>query len=112
MAVSPANSATGAPPEPYLRAFSGQLLLVGAGKMGGALLEGWLRLGLDPRRVAALEAQPSPQITALAARGVRLNPEPQTLRDLTAAVIALKPQIAPEVIPAVAPLVSAETVVV
>ena len=26
----------------------GKLLLVGAGKMGGAMLEGWLDLGLDP----------------------------------------------------------------
>ena len=34
-----------------LRDFSGLLVLVGAGKMGGALLEGWLRLGLDPRKL-------------------------------------------------------------
>ena len=40
---------------PSLRDFSGLLVLVGAGKMGGALLEGWLRLGLDPKRVAVLE---------------------------------------------------------
>ena len=32
-----------------LRDFSGTLVLVGAGKMGGAMLEGWLALGLDPR---------------------------------------------------------------
>ncbi len=31
-----------------LREFSGTLVLVGAGKMGGAMLEGWLALGLDP----------------------------------------------------------------
>ena len=30
---------------------AGPLLLVGAGKMGGALLEGWLRQGLDPAAV-------------------------------------------------------------
>ena len=30
---------------------AGPLLLVGAGKMGGALLEGWLRQGLDPTAV-------------------------------------------------------------
>ena len=28
---------------PSLRDFSGPLVLVGAGKMGGALLEGWLQ---------------------------------------------------------------------
>ena len=58
-----------------LRDLSGQLVLVGAGKMGGALLEGWLRLGLDPAQVAVIEPKPSPQIAALAERGVRLNPD-------------------------------------
>ena len=24
------------------------LVLIGAGKMGGAMLEGWLRIGIDP----------------------------------------------------------------
>ena len=54
--------------KPNLRDFSGLIALVGAGKMGGALLEGWLRLGLDPRRLAVLEPQPLPPIAALAAR--------------------------------------------
>ena len=54
--------------------FSGTLVLVGAGKMGGAMLEGWLALGLDPRKIAVLEPKPADEIAALAARGVRLNP--------------------------------------
>jgi hypothetical protein len=32
---------------PDLRNFSGPLVLVGAGKMGSALIDGWLRFGLD-----------------------------------------------------------------
>ena len=32
---------------------SGTLVLLGAGKMGGALLEGWLRSGVDPARIVA-----------------------------------------------------------
>ena len=40
---------------PDLRNFSGPLVLVGAGKMGGALLKGWLRFGIDPAQVAVLE---------------------------------------------------------
>jgi pyrroline-5-carboxylate reductase len=95
-----------------LRNFSGSLVLVGAGKMGGALLEGWLRLGLAPERVAVLEPQPSPQISALTGRGLRLNPDPKTLADVTAVVIALKPQVAAEVVPTLAPLVSGSTAVV
>ncbi len=95
-----------------LRDFSGRLVLVGAGKMGGALLEGWLRLGLDPKRVAVLEPAPSPDIAALASRGLRLNPDLKSLGDVTAVVIALKPQVAAQIVPSLAPLVSGTTVVV
>jgi len=97
---------------PDLQNFSGMLVLLGAGKMGGALLEGWLRLGLDPNQVAVLEPQPSPQISALAQRGLRINPDPNTLSNVTAVVIAVKPQAAAQALPALAPLVSASTVVV
>ena len=97
---------------PDLRDFSGLLVLVGAGKMGGALLEGWLRLGLSPRRVAVLEPNPSPQISALASRGVRLNPEAAALRDASVIVIALKPQAAAEALAALAPNVSASMLVI
>jgi pyrroline-5-carboxylate reductase len=98
--------------ESDLRPFTGTLVLVGAGKMGGALLDGWLRLGLDAHRVAVLEPQPSPEIAALAARGIRLNASTKTLRDVAAIVIAVKPQVAPEVVPTLAPLVGPATVVV
>jgi pyrroline-5-carboxylate reductase len=97
---------------PDLRDLSGLLVLVGAGQMGGALLEGWLRLGLDPKHIAVLEPQPAPQIAALAARGLQLNPDPKTLTDVAALFIALKPQVAGQAMPALAPLVSASTVVV
>ena len=45
--------------------FTGTLVLVGAGKMGGAMLEGWLALGLDPAKVAILEPKPADEIEAL-----------------------------------------------
>jgi pyrroline-5-carboxylate reductase len=95
-----------------LRDFTGNLVLVGAGKMGGALLEGWLRFGLDPNRVVVLEPQPAPSIAALAERGTRINPPAGTLKDASAIVVAVKPQVAAEVLPGVAPLVGASTVVV
>ncbi len=103
---------TGGGPSTDLRSFSGLLVLVGAGKMGGALLEGWLRLGLNPKNAAVLEPQPAPDIAALAQRGVKLNPDPKTLSGATAVVIAVKPQIAAQAVPALAPLVSPSTVVV
>lgn len=86
-----------------LRDVGGQILLVGAGKMGGALLDGWLSLGLDPRNLAVLEPQPSPEIAERAGKGVRLNPDPATVQ-AAAVVIAVKPQTAPDAVPALAAL--------
>ena len=90
----------------------GHLVLVGAGTMGGALLEGWQRLGLAPAQIAVIEPTPSPQIAALVNRGVRLNPDARALTDVAAIVIAVKPQIAPQVLPVVAPMIGKSTVVV
>ena len=49
--------------------------LAGAGKMGGAMLTGWLAGGLDANRVVVVEPFPSDDIKALAANGIRLNPK-------------------------------------
>ena len=98
--------------KPDLHDFSGRIVLVGAGKMGGALLEGWLWFGLDPQKVAVIEPSPAPQISALAARGVEINPDVQTLGQVAAVVIAVKPQIAVQVMPALKPIVAPTTVVV
>jgi len=95
-----------------LRQVSGPLVLVGAGKMGGALLDGWLRLGLAPPQVAVIEPAPSPQISALSARGVRLNPDPAGLRGATAIVVAVKPQIAGEVMPIISSMTAPATLVI
>lgn len=87
------------------------LVLVGAGKMGGAMLEGWLGLGLDPAKLVVVDPQPSNDLVARAALGLRLNPE---LRGMKAAavVIAIKPQLAPEVVPTLGSLIDTSTVLV
>jgi pyrroline-5-carboxylate reductase len=95
-----------------LSAFPGRLVLVGAGKMGGAMLEGWLGLSLDPARVVVLEPQPSEQIIALRSRGLQLNPPDRGAGTTTALIIALKPQGASEVLPGLSRLVGPETLVV
>jgi pyrroline-5-carboxylate reductase len=95
-----------------LRDFSGLLVLLGAGKMGGALLEGWLRLGLDPKNVAVIEPALTPQIAELTQRGVQINPPLQTLKNAAAIVLAVKPQVAPQAIPPLQPLLEPKTVVV
>jgi len=94
-----------------LKDFDGTLVLVGAGKMGGAMLEGWHRLGLKFHQVIALEPEPAPEIITLGQRGLRINPA----LDMVAAnaiVVAVKPQIAPQVLPTLARQVRDDTVVI
>jgi pyrroline-5-carboxylate reductase len=107
--MSPATPAAGSPD---LRGLSGRVVLVGAGKMGGALLEGWLQSGIDPANVAVIEPTVAPAIAALAGRGVTLNPDPGKLADVVAVIIAVKPQVAADVLPALAPMIGASTLVV
>jgi pyrroline-5-carboxylate reductase len=91
---------------------SGTILLAGAGKMGSAMLEGWLALGLSPENVAVIEPQPSRDILALSERGLRLNPARDAAGDVAAVVIAVKPQVADEALPALVTFVGGTTVVV
>lgn len=66
------------------------LTLVGAGKMGGAMLTGWLAQGLDPKKVIVVDPYLSGDIRTLEPKGVRLNPPlPEPASTL---VVALKPQ--------------------
>jgi pyrroline-5-carboxylate reductase len=89
----------------------GTLVLVGAGKMGGAMLEGWLALGLDPNKVAVIEPQPSDEIVALSRNGIALNPPAGAIGNIATVVLAVKPQVAADVLPQVAGLAGAETLV-
>ena len=73
-----------------LQDITGTIVLAGAGKMGGAMLSGWLAQGLDPKRVVVIEPSPSAELGALAAKGIRLNPKQTIAADTL--VIALKPQ--------------------
>ena len=75
-----------------LQNLKGTLALAGAGKMGGAMLTGWLAGGLEASRVVVIEPQPSLEITALAARGIRLNPAASDIGAVETLVVAVKPQ--------------------
>ncbi|MFN5453580.1 NAD(P)-binding domain-containing protein, partial [Bradyrhizobium sp.] len=88
---------------------TGTIVLAGAGKMGGAMLTGWLAGGLDPARVVVIEPMPSAEITALAARGIRLNPAAPT--PAVVVIVAVKPQMFREAGPALKPWVADTTLV-
>jgi pyrroline-5-carboxylate reductase len=76
------------------------------------MLSGWLAQGLDPRRVAVIEPQPSEEIRALAAKGVRLNPSAKEIGAVATLVIALKPQTFAEAGAGLKPFAGADTLVV
>lgn len=76
-----------------LQSLSGNIVLAGAGKMGGALLTGWLAQGLNGCNVAVIEPHPVAEISALSARGVRFNAKPKDIGTVAALVVAVKPQM-------------------
>lgn len=76
------------------------LVLVGCGKMGGALLEGWLARGLPPAAVTVVEPNPSPRLAELAAQGLRLNAAWPAAPAIV--VVAVKPQMMGAALPALA----------
>ena len=95
-----------------LAKFSGSLVLVGAGKMGSAMLEGWLARGLDPKKLVVIEPQPGQSVKRLTRRGLKLNPNSKAkATEAAAIVIAVKPQTAPEAVPPLALHVGKTTLV-
>ena len=103
---------TASSPNSTLQHISGPVVLAGAGKMGGAMLTGWLAGGLDPKRVAVIEPFPSDDIRALVANGIRLNPQPGDVGHAATLVVALKPQSFREAGAALKPFVGSSTLVV
>ena len=94
--------------------FEGPLLLVGAGKMGGALLEGLIAQGLDPRRVRVQDPAPPPEVAGmLARRGLAAETRIDTLPEPPGVVVvAVKPQVMDAVFPPVAKLAGPDTLTV
>ena len=70
------------------------LLLVGAGRMGGALIAGWRLTGAVPlAQIWLRDPAPGPEALAAAADGARLNPEDASLARIKTVILAVKPQI-------------------
>ena len=89
----------------------GSLVLVGAGKMGSAMLEGWLARGLDPKKLTVIEPQPVQGDQGAGAARAQAQSERQSRKPSRVVVIAVKPQNAPEALPALAPYVGKTTLV-
>ena len=83
------------------------LVLLGCGKMGSAMLQGWLNNGMPAASVWIMDPHPSDWVQGLVADGLHLN------TDLPAApaivLIAVKPQMMAEALPLLTPLGNSET---
>nr|WP_321443804.1 pyrroline-5-carboxylate reductase [uncultured Cohaesibacter sp.] len=89
------------------------LVLVGAGKMGGAMLAGWLDMGLDAAKTVVIDpSQPADIAKAAAQKGFRLVPDAEGIAQPDLMVIAIKPQMMETVLPGLKSLVGPKTVVV
>lgn len=85
--------------------FAGSLVLVGAGKMGDALLRGWLGRGVPARQVVIFEPAPSAALQELTNKQpIRLNPAIADVTDTAVLVLAVKPQAMQDVLPQFASL--------
>ncbi len=90
-------------------AFPTRLVLVGAGKMGAAMLESWLRDGMSGSSVTVLDPSPSDALRAIClSHGVALNPESVSPPDIL--VLAVKPQALDSVAPMLGSFFGPQTV--
>ena len=89
------------------------LVLIGAGKMGGAMLEGWLRIGMNPAGISLIDPKPSEEMVALATeKGMALNPDPASLTSIEVLVLATKPQMLDTAAPAVQAFIRPQTLLI
>jgi pyrroline-5-carboxylate reductase len=80
------------------------LVLLGCGKMGSAMLEGWLKRGLPASSVWVMDPRPSDWLQA---QGVNLNAELPA--DPAIVLVAVKPQMMAEALPVLQPLGNGST---
>jgi pyrroline-5-carboxylate reductase len=83
------------------------LLMIGCGNMAGAMLEGWLAAGADPRMITVV--RPSGRAPAPGIRTLTALPEDEAP---ALVLLGVKPQKLAEVAPVLAPALEPETILV
>lgn len=87
------------------------LVLVGAGNMGGAMLNGWLDAGVEPAAILVIDPKPSEAMAKrLAADHVRCESAPPDGVTAGILVLAVKPQMMDTVLPGLTGLIGPGTV--
>jgi len=89
------------------------ILMLGAGRMGGAILEGWRRAGAFPAaEVIVVDPQPGEAAKAAEAAGAALNPPDAELARARTVLLCVKPQVWQAAASQYAPWLGADAVVV
>ena len=85
------------------------LVLIGAGKMGGAMLDGWLTSGIDPAAVVVVD--PAPDAGNQTLEKVIVAPVPPD-RPASVILIAVKPHLVADVLPGLSATIDDNTLLV
>ncbi len=89
------------------------ILLLGAGRLGGALIDGWMAVGaFRPDDLIVVDPHPGPQAQALAAEGARLNPSDAVIAEARTVLLAVKPQMWREAAAALEPKLAKDAAIV
>src|SRR3712207_5142331 len=87
------------------------LILVGAGKMGGSMLEGWLKVGVRPQGITVLDPHASEDMVRFCReQEIALNPAKPAAPDVL--VLAIKPQMLDEAAPSVNAYLGPQTLII
>jgi pyrroline-5-carboxylate reductase len=102
-----------------MQVFPSSLVLVGAGKMGLAMLEGWLGAGFPATAVTVLDPAPSMSLRALADHhgfpvydGVTHKADATQIKPCDVVVLAIKPQMLDQATDGFAPWVGPQSLVI
>lgn len=89
------------------------ILMLGAGRMGGALISGWRLAGaISPADLIIRDPNPGPEAREAEAAGARLNPTDEVLKTARTVLVMVKPQIWREAAAQVSSLLSPDAVIV
>jgi pyrroline-5-carboxylate reductase len=90
-----------------------QIVVIGAGKMGRALVECWLRQGLETKRLLVVEPFPTEELVKFTTdASIRLVESLTSVAPSSVLFVAVKPQIADQMLPHLGRLIGNRTLLI
>lgn len=92
---------------------TGPIILVGCGRLGSAIVEGWLATGaVEPAELIILTPSDKPAAEAVRTAGARINPPQGALANARAVVLAVKPAAWRDATSSLIPALASDTTIV